>query len=93
DFIVETRMRHLSVNWVAAFLQRHPYAKLLDVSAAHEREAGLFPQGHHEPWLTSDPNPEFLAHTLQHIQFDDYVLVICRFGIRSHDAATLLESA
>jgi rhodanese-related sulfurtransferase len=88
-------MRHLTANWVSAFLQRHPYAKVLEVSAAHEREGGVVQDNHDGLWLMMDmeSTPDFLGQARQHLAFDDYVLVICRFGNRSPDAATQLETA
>lgn len=88
-------MRHLTIEGVAEFLGRHPHARLLDVRFAHERESGHIPGDHHVPWYGSDwmPNPSFLNQVLQRISPDDPVLVICRSGHRSHDAAALLETA
>jgi rhodanese-related sulfurtransferase len=88
-------MRHLSVEGLAEFLGLHPHAKVLDVRLAHEREAGHLPGDLHVPWYTPDwePNPGFLDQVLQHSSPEDYVLVICRDGHHSCEAATLLETA
>lgn len=89
-------MQHVSTDGVVRFLQLHPRAKVLDVRCAHEREAG----GHRQedfqvPWYTPDweLNPDFLAQVLTGISPDDYVLVICRNGHRSCEAAARLETA
>lgn len=88
-------MRHLTAEWLAEFLSHHPRTNVLDVRCAYEREAGHLPGDHHVPWFTPDwePDPTFLGQALQRICPDDYVLVICRSGHRSHDASMLLETA
>jgi len=79
---------------MAAFFLLHPRAKVLDVRFAYEREAGHLPGDHHVPWYTPDwePNRGFLDRVLQCIAPEDYVLVICRSGHRSCEAAALLET-
>jgi len=88
-------MRHLTAEGLAEFLSHHPRTKVLDVRSAYEREAGHMPGDHHVPWFTPDwePDPTFLGQALQRICPDDYVLVICRSGHRSHDASVLLETS
>lgn len=88
-------MRHLSVEGLAEFLRDHPAVGVLDVRFAHEREAGHLPGDHHVPWLTPEwePDPGFVDQVLRHFSPDDYVLVICRCGHRSSEAAELLEQA
>lgn len=89
-------MRHLSTDGFASFLRHHPQAQVLDVHFAHEREAcGYRHSDHHVPWYTPDwePDPAFLGLVLQRLSPDDYVLVICRSGHCSHEAATLLENS
>jgi hypothetical protein len=47
------------------------------------------------PWYTPgwEPDPGFLDQVLQRISPDDYVMVVCRSGHRSSEAAALLEKA
>ncbi|MBW8327597.1 MAG: hypothetical protein K0M48_00045 [Thiobacillus sp.] len=87
-------MRHLTADGMAAFFLLHPRAKVLDVRFAYEREAGHRPGDHHVPWYTPDWEPDsgFLDRVLQYIAPEDYVLVICRSGHRSCEAAALLET-
>lgn len=88
-------MRHLTVEGLVEFFGHHPSAKVLDIRFAYEREAGHMPGDHHVPWYTPDwePDPGFLDQVLQRFSPDDYVLVICRSGHRSSEAAALLEKA
>lgn len=87
-------MRHLTADGMAAFFLLHPRAKVLDVRFAYEREAGHLPGDHHVPWYAPDWEPDrgFLDRVLQCIAPEDYVLVICRSGHRSCEAAALLET-
>lgn len=88
-------MRHLTVEGLAKFFRHYPRARVLDVRFAHERETGHMPADHHVPWYTSNwtPNPDFLNLALQCCSAEDHVLVICRDGQHSCEAAALLESA
>ena len=88
-------MRHLTVEGLVEFMSHHPRAKVLDVRSANERESGSILGNYPVPWFTPDwePNPAFLAQTLQHCSPDDYVLVICRSGYRSYVAGALLENS
>jgi rhodanese-related sulfurtransferase len=89
-------MRHLSTDGFVSFLRHHPQAKVLDVRFAYERESNGHLQGdHHVPWYTPDwaPDPAFLGLVQQRLSPDEYVLVICRCGHRSYEAAELLENS
>lgn len=88
-------MTHLTADGLAEFLRCHPRAGVIDVRFEYERDAGHIPGDHHVPWLTAEwePDPGFLEQVLQHVSRDDYVVVICRCGHRSCDAAALLETA
>lgn len=88
-------MRHLTVEGLAAFLGHHPRAKVLDVRSAREREVGHLPGDHHVPWYSSDwtPDPAFLDRALQCLSPEDHVMVICRSGHLSYQAAARLEAA
>ncbi len=88
-------MRHLTAEGLAEFFARHPRAKVLDVRFGYERETGHIRGDHHVPWYTPEwePDPDFLDQVLQRFASDDYVLVICRSGHRSSEAATLLEQS
>lgn len=89
-------MRHVSTDGFVSFLRQHPHAKVLDVRCAHEREAGGPVYGCHcVSWYTPDrePDPAFLDQVLQRLSADDYVLVICRSGHSSWEAAALLEKS
>jgi rhodanese-related sulfurtransferase len=88
-------MKHLTVEELVAFIDRHPRIQVLDVRFAFEREAGHMVGDHHVPWYTldGDPNPGFLKQVLRRISPDDPVLVICHSGHRACEAAALLETA
>lgn len=88
-------MKHLTVDGLAAFFNRHPRVQVLDVRFAFEREAGHMAGDHHVPWYTldGDLNPAFLTQVLRRISPDDPVLVICHSGHRACEAAALLETA
>lgn len=86
-------MRQLIAEGLPTFLRHYPRAKVLDVRFAHERAAWHIPRDHHVPWYTPDweTNPDFLGLVFQACSIDDYVLVICRNGYRSCEAAAFLE--
>lgn len=88
-------MRHLTVEGLAEFFAHHPRAKVLDVRFGYERETGHIPGDHHVPWLTPnwEPDPSFVSQVLQRFSPEDFVLVICRSGHRSSEAAALLEQS
>jgi rhodanese-related sulfurtransferase len=87
-------MTHLTADGLGTFFVLHPCAEVLDVRCAYEREAGHLAGDHHVPWYTLDwePNPGFLDQVLQYITPEDCVLVICRSGYRSCEAAAFLET-
>jgi rhodanese-related sulfurtransferase len=77
--------------------QRHPAARLVDVRTAAEWElVGRIPGAieiqykHHPQWTV---NPNFLAEVQATVPKDALVLLICRSGHRSHEAANLLAQA
>lgn len=88
-------MTHLNAEGLAELLGAYPQARVLDVRFAHELDAGHLPGDHHVPWLTPDwePAPDFLDRVRQHVSPNDYVVVICRSGHRSSEAAVQLENA
>jgi rhodanese-related sulfurtransferase len=88
-------MRHVSAHGFIRLLQRHPRAKVLDVRFGYEREVGHVTGDCHVPWYTPEwePDPAFLAQVLRVCDPGDTVLVLCRTGHRSSEAAALLETA
>ncbi len=89
-------MKHLTIEGIHDFFRRHPQAKVLDVCSAHEHEGRTPAKNLHlVSWYTPDwePNPDFIDLVSQRISRDDYLLVICRSGSRSAEAAFLLEKS
>lgn len=88
-------MRHLSVEGLTDFMREHPDVRVLDVRFAHEHLAGHLQGDHNVPWYTPDwaPDADFIARVLERLSPDDYVVVICRSGNLSCEAAARLEQA
>jgi rhodanese-related sulfurtransferase len=77
--------------------QRHPSARLVDVRTAAEWElVGRIPGAIEIPYKLYPQwsvNPDFVAAIKAAIPADAIVLLICRSGHRSHEAAALLAQA
>lgn len=89
-------MKHLTIEGLHDFFRQHPQAKVLDVCSTHEHEGRTPSENVHlVSWYTPDwePNPDFIDLVSQRITRDDYLLVICRSGSRSAEAAFLLEKS
>lgn len=67
-------------------------AVLVDVRTAEERVfVGRVPGAHHVPWATGTGltrNPRFVRELQSKVNKDDVVLLLCRSGRRSAEAAT-----
>ena len=93
-------VRELTPVDVAARLESEPSAVYLDVRSEHEFEQGHpagsinIPLFHFDP-ITKQPQPnhQFLAVVLALVEQDSPVYLGCTSGQRSHQAATLLQSA
>ena len=74
--------------------QEHPSTKLIDVRTSEELTLiGRVPGALSVQWkLYPDwrPNPRFLAEIKATVSPDDLILLLCRSGVRSREAAELL---
>lgn len=72
-------------------------AHIVDVRTNEERKfVGLVPETIHVAWQTGtslNKNPRFVREVEAKVRKDSVVLLLCRSGKRSHDAATALAAA
>ena len=84
----------LTPNEAWTLFQEHPEAKLIDVRSNEELSLiGRVPGALAISWkLYPDwrRNPAFLAEVQAHVEPSDLVLLLCRSGVRSREAAQLL---
>lgn len=76
--------------------QLAPGAKLVDIRTQAEWDwVGRIPGAIEIEWHSypgNRPNPHFVAQLKKQVDRESLVLLICRSGVRSHHAATLLTS-
>ena len=79
-----------------SLVQKHPSAKLVDIRSSEELSLiGRVPGALEIQWkLYPDwrRNPDFLAEVKAQFSPDDFILLLCRSGIRSREAAEFLTS-
>lgn len=88
-------MRHLSIDGLFGLIAYPPHAQVLDVRLGPYPAATRIRGAYHVPWLTPawTRNPDFLARVLECLAREDHVLVICRDGQISCEAAAMLEQS
>lgn len=74
--------------------QEHPAAKLIDVRSSEELSlVGRVPGALAISWKLYPDwrlNPDFVAQIKAHVETSDFLLLLCRSGVRSREAAELL---
>lgn len=91
------RMKSLHPKEAFQFLKQHPSAVLIDVRSEIEFLFVGHPVGAiHVPWNDGpdwDINPDFVVHVKKIANENRPVLLICRSGVRSHDAGMALADS
>lgn len=100
--LAETRARERGIAYRGlltpeeawTLVQEHPSAKLIDVRSSEELTLiGRVPGALEIEWRQYpewDLNPDFLAEVKSRVAPDDFLLLLCRSGVRSREAAELL---
>lgn len=100
--LAETRARERGIAYRGllapeeawTLVQEHPSAKLIDVRSSEELTLiGRVPGALEIEWRQYpewELNPDFLAEVKARVAPDDFLLLLCRSGVRSREAAELL---
>ena len=99
--LAQARVHELGLTYAGALTPREawelwqlaPGAKLVDVRTHAEWDwVGRIPGAVEIEWMhypTNQPNSHFLAQLKQQVDPEALVMLICRSGVRSHNAASL----
>ena len=102
--LAQTRARELGLPYAGALTpaeayevwQLAPGARLVDVRTRAEWDwVGRIPGAVEIEWNTypgSQPNPDFLAQIRRQVDREALIMIICRSGVRSHNAASLAST-